>query len=88
MLFLLLLQKHTLGSVLMEHVFYHLDIIEKDCFGLQFSDHYNVNVSYLFCALCIVLFIMHDFIHVLYIISTPYIYIYMSYMNTYFIKQI
>ena len=26
----------------MEQVFYHLDIIEKDYFGLQFTDPYNV----------------------------------------------
>ena len=35
-------QKKALGHQLMEQVFYHLDIIEKDYFGLQFTDPYNV----------------------------------------------
>ena len=36
------LQKKAVGSQLLEQVFYHLDIIEKDYFGLQFTDPYNV----------------------------------------------
>ena len=43
-----LLQKKSHGSVLLEQVFYHLDILEKDYFGLQYTDHYNVNVSSLY----------------------------------------
>lgn len=39
------LQKKSHGNVLLEQVFYHLDILEKDYFGLQYTDHYNVNVS-------------------------------------------
>ncbi|KAL8601255.1 hypothetical protein ACOMHN_003199 [Nucella lapillus] len=35
--------KKSRGHDLLEQVFYHLDIVEKDYFGLQFSDHYNVN---------------------------------------------
>ena len=31
--------------VLLEKCFYHLDIIEKDYFGLQYTDHNNVSVS-------------------------------------------
>ncbi|KAL4222974.1 hypothetical protein ACF0H5_019015 [Mactra antiquata] len=31
------------GSVLLEKCFYHLDIIEKDYFGLQYTDHNNVS---------------------------------------------
>lgn len=42
---LLLLQKRSLGSALLEQVLYHLDIIEKDYFGLQYTDPHNVNVS-------------------------------------------
>lgn len=38
-------QKKAVGSALIEQVFYHLDIIEKDYFGLQYTDHYNVTVS-------------------------------------------
>ena len=38
----LFLQKKAVGSQLLEQVFYHLDIIEKDYFGLQFTDPYNV----------------------------------------------
>ena len=37
-----ILQKKAVGSQLLEQVFYHLDIIEKDYFGLQFTDPYNV----------------------------------------------
>lgn len=40
-------QKKGYGSDLIEQVFYHLDILEKDYFGLQYTDAYNVNVSYL-----------------------------------------
>ncbi|KAK7109806.1 band 4.1-like protein 5 isoform X3 [Littorina saxatilis] len=35
--------KKSHGQVLLEQVFYHLDILEKDYFGLQYTDHYNVN---------------------------------------------
>lgn len=31
-----------MGGQLLEQVFYHLDILEKDYFGLQFTDPYNV----------------------------------------------
>ncbi|XP_021367740.1 band 4.1-like protein 5 isoform X2 [Mizuhopecten yessoensis] len=31
------------GKELFEQVFYHLDIVEKDYFGLQYTDHHNVN---------------------------------------------
>ena len=41
------LQKKSHGTVLLEQVFYNLDIVEKDYFGLQYTDHYNVNVSML-----------------------------------------
>ena len=37
-----MLQKKAEGSHLLEQVFYHLDILEKDYFGLQFTDPYNV----------------------------------------------
>ena len=40
-----LFQKKSEGHVLLEQVFYHLDLIEKDYFGLQFTDHHNVSVS-------------------------------------------
>jgi len=36
------LQKKALGSFLYEQVFYALDIIEKDYFGLQFMDANHV----------------------------------------------
>lgn len=36
------LHKKSLGSMLYEQVFYHLDLIETDYFGLQFSDTHNV----------------------------------------------
>ncbi|KAL8600577.1 hypothetical protein ACOMHN_062448 [Nucella lapillus] len=35
--------KKSHGNVLLEQVFYHLDIVEKDYFGLQYSDTHNVN---------------------------------------------
>ena len=38
-------QKRDEGSVLLEKCFFHLDIIEKDYFGLQYTDHNNVSVS-------------------------------------------
>ena len=38
----LLLQKKAVGQHLMEQIFYHLDIIEKDYFGLQYTDPHNV----------------------------------------------
>ncbi|KAK3775840.1 hypothetical protein RRG08_041553 [Elysia crispata] len=37
------ISKKAEGATLIEQVFYHLDIIEKDYFGLQYTDHYNVN---------------------------------------------
>lgn len=40
-----LLQKKAEGHELYEQVFYHLDLVEKDYFGLQYTDHYNVPVS-------------------------------------------
>ena len=43
--FFVYFQKRDDGNVLLEKVFYHLDIIEKDYFGLQFTDHNNVSVS-------------------------------------------
>jgi FERM N-terminal domain len=42
LLFLLLLQKKALASDLYEQVFYSLDLIEKDYFGLQYTDANNV----------------------------------------------
>ena len=39
------LQKPSLASELYEKVLYHLDLVETDYFGLQFSDTSNVNVS-------------------------------------------
>ena len=35
-------QKKSIGQELMEQVYYNLDIIEKDYFGLQYTDPYNV----------------------------------------------
>lgn len=40
--FLFFLQKKALASDLYEQVFYTLDLIEKDYFGLQFTDPNNV----------------------------------------------
>lgn len=37
------IHKHSKGQALLEQVFYHLDLIEKDYFGLQFTDHHNVS---------------------------------------------
>lgn len=37
-----LLQKKALASDLYEQVFYSLDLIEKDYFGLQYTDSNNV----------------------------------------------
>ncbi|KAK3591142.1 hypothetical protein CHS0354_040209 [Potamilus streckersoni] len=37
------LKKKAYGGDLMEQIFYQLDLIEKDYFGLQFTDHHNVN---------------------------------------------
>ncbi|CAN8021775.1 unnamed protein product [Ixodes persulcatus] len=34
--------KKALGSALVEQVFYHIDLIEKDYFGLQFTDPFHV----------------------------------------------
>ncbi|XP_022306008.2 uncharacterized protein LOC111112642 isoform X1 [Crassostrea virginica] len=36
------IHKKAEGHELYEQVFYHLDLIEKDYFGLQYTDHYNV----------------------------------------------
>uniref|UniRef100_A0A8D9DUC3 Moesin/ezrin/radixin homolog 1 n=1 Tax=Cacopsylla melanoneura TaxID=428564 RepID=A0A8D9DUC3_9HEMI len=36
------LSKKSIGSDLYEQIFYSLDLIEKDYFGLQFTDHNNV----------------------------------------------
>ena len=44
-------QKKDHGDVLLEKCFYHLDIIEKDYFGLQYTDHNSISVSYLFSVL-------------------------------------
>ena len=38
----ILFQKKAVGQHLMEQVFYRLDIIEKDYFGLQYTDHHNI----------------------------------------------
>ena len=40
--FVFFLQKKATGQQLMEQVYYHLDLIEKDYFGLQYMDAYNV----------------------------------------------
>ncbi|XP_064648293.1 band 4.1-like protein 5 isoform X3 [Lineus longissimus] len=37
------ISKKAPSQDLYEHVFYHLDIVEKDYFGLQFTDNANVN---------------------------------------------
>ncbi|XP_064456668.1 band 4.1-like protein 5 isoform X1 [Ornithodoros turicata] len=34
--------KKALGSVLVDQVFYHIDLIERDYFGLQFTDPFHV----------------------------------------------
>ena len=39
------LQKSSLGDVLYQRVFYHLDLLETSYFGLQYTDASNVNVS-------------------------------------------
>lgn len=39
------LQKKAVGNDLYEQVFYSLDLIEKDYFGLQYTDANNVQVS-------------------------------------------
>ena len=39
---LIFLQKKATGQELLEHVFFHLDLVEKDYFGLQYTDPYNV----------------------------------------------
>ncbi|XP_033761867.1 band 4.1-like protein 4B isoform X3 [Pecten maximus] len=41
--FTLDLSKKAEGKELFEQIFYHLDIVEKDYFGLQYTDHHNVN---------------------------------------------
>ena len=45
MFYCLYLQKKALGEELYEQVFYHLDLIEKDYFGLQYTDVNHVSVS-------------------------------------------
>jgi len=37
------ISKKAVGQHLLEQVFYHLDIIEKDYFGLQYMDQHNVS---------------------------------------------
>ena len=44
-IFLTIFQKKADGQILLEKVYYHLDVIEKDYFGLQFTDAFNVHVS-------------------------------------------
>lgn len=39
-----MLQKKAVGVDLYEQVFYSLDLIEKDYFGLQYTDANNVQV--------------------------------------------
>lgn len=39
---IVLLQKKSIGNDLYEQVFYSLDLIEKDYFGLQFTDAFNI----------------------------------------------
>merc|ERR1719232_850460 len=36
------IMKKATGQELLEHVFFHLDLVEKDYFGLQYTDPYNV----------------------------------------------
>ena len=38
-------QKKELGQALCDQVYYSLDLIEKDYFGLQYTDHNHVQVS-------------------------------------------
>lgn len=45
-------QKKAIGNDLYEQVFYSLDLIEKDYFGLQYTDANNVQVIH-FCRLFI-----------------------------------
>lgn len=42
-------QKKAIGNDLYEQVFYSLDLIEKDYFGLQYTDANNVQVIHNFC---------------------------------------
>jgi hypothetical protein len=44
-----MLQKKAVGGDLYEQVFYSLDLIEKDYFGLQYTDANNVQVRTLKC---------------------------------------
>jgi hypothetical protein len=44
------LQKKAVGGDLYEQVFYSLDLIEKDYFGLQYTDANNVQVRALICV--------------------------------------
>ncbi|XP_062618575.1 band 4.1-like protein 5 isoform X3 [Saccostrea cucullata] len=41
--FTLEIHKKAEGHELYEHVFYHLDLVEKDYFGLQYTDHHSVS---------------------------------------------
>ena len=56
------LQKKALGSALYEKIFYHLDLIETDYFGLQFTDSANVNVSIVNCVRMYVYVCVHRYI--------------------------
>lgn len=40
--FNIVFQKKAIGNDLYEQVFYSLDLIEKDYFGLQFTDAFNI----------------------------------------------
>lgn len=43
---ILLFQKKAIGKDLYEQVFYSLDLIEKEYFGLQYTDANNVQVNF------------------------------------------
>lgn len=51
-------QKKAIGNDLYEQVFYSLDLIEKDYFGLQYTDANNVQVIH-FCRLFIKFYGLH-----------------------------
>jgi FERM N-terminal domain len=40
-----LFQRQALGRDLLQKVYNHLDLLEAEYFGLQFTDEYNINVS-------------------------------------------
>lgn len=55
LIYFFFLQKKAVGSDLYEQVFYSLDLIEKDYFGLQFTDANHVQVTkyiFLFIFIC------------------------------------